>query len=125
MAAVTLSSAWTRAPVPSFTKSSTLALTRAPQLKDERRVITDLIDTEKPKITALIERGATQYFLLTNVFGTGHLDVGSIDTAHAKLSAALGIAVHIWWRDDLDARLDNAPEISVGWGCRRRWRRRC
>ena len=85
---------------------------RAPQLKDERRVIQDLIATEKPKLPALIARGATRYYLLTNVLGTGHLDVGSIDTAHAQLTGALGITAHIWWRDDLDARLDNAPGIK-------------
>ena len=85
---------------------------RAPQLKDERRVIQDLIATEKPKLPALIARGATRYYLLTNVLGTGHLDVGSIDTAHAQLTVALGITAHIWWRDDLDARLDNAPDIK-------------
>ena len=85
---------------------------RAPQLKDERRFIQDLIATEKPKLPALIARGTTRYYLLTNVLGTGHLDVGSIDIAHAQLTVDLGITAHIWWRDDLDARLDNAPDIK-------------
>ena len=50
---------------------------RNPSIKDERTVIKSLIKSEKAKIERLIERGATEYYLITNVSGTAHLDSGS------------------------------------------------
>ena len=44
--------------------------------------------------------------------GTAHLDSGSIDKANAVLQEAFGIPSRVWWRDDLDRRLDNAEDIK-------------
>ena len=85
---------------------------RAPKSKAERKVIGDLIRSEKEKVEQLIHRGATHYYLVTNVQGTAHLDVGSIDKAHADLTNAFGIPSQVWWRDDLDRRLDNALDVK-------------
>ncbi len=85
---------------------------RHPGDKDERSVVESTIKSEKRKVEQLIERGATHYYLITNVQGTAHLDVGSIDKANTALAKAFGINSQIWWRDDLDARLDNALDVK-------------
>ena len=85
---------------------------RAPTSKAERKVISDLIRSEKEKVKQLIHRGATHYYLVTNVQGSAHLDVGSIDKANADLTKAFGIPSQVWWRDDLDGRLDNALDVK-------------
>jgi hypothetical protein len=75
--------------------------------------VEDVVESELPKIKRLISRGATAYYLLTNVPGTAHPDVGSIDKVHSALSELLSIPAYCWWRDDLDRRMDGA--ISVKW----------
>ena len=87
--------------------------TRDPQSKASRDTIIDLIASEKPKVDELIQRGASRYILITNVKGSSHLDVGSIDKGIETLTNAFRIPSQIWWRDDLDRRLDN--EIDIGW----------
>ena len=85
---------------------------RNPSIKDERTVIKSLIKSEKAKIERLIERGATEYYLITNVSGTAHLDSGSIDRTDTVLEQILQIPCRVWWRDDLDRRLDNISDIK-------------
>ena len=85
---------------------------RHPGSKDERDVIEALIKSEQTKVEQLIQRGATHYYLITNVQGTAHLDTGSIDRANSALTKAFSIPAQVWWRDDLDARLDNAPDVK-------------
>ena len=55
---------------------------------------------------------ARQYFFLTNIKGTAHPSVGSIDKAHEQLTETFGIPTHVWWRDDLDRRLDQSADIK-------------
>jgi hypothetical protein len=76
---------------------------------------------EIEKIRALVDRSAVGYFLLTNVSGSSHLDVGSIDKLNALLTEQLDLPTMCWWRDDLERRLDSAwsikwayPEIMTG-----------
>ena len=85
---------------------------RNPSSKDERTVIESLIKSEKTKIERLIEHGATNYYLITNVRGTAHLDSGSIDQTNTVLEQILQIPCRVWWRDDLDRRLDNAFDVK-------------
>ncbi len=83
-----------------------------PQHKSARDTITAVIASDKDHIVNLRERGATRYHIITNVHGTGHPDRGSVDRAHAALSELLSIPHMIWWRDDLDRRLDNQQAIK-------------
>lgn len=85
---------------------------RNPSSKSERDVIESTISSESPKIQKLIERGASQYYLITNVSGTAHLDSGSIDKVHALLTTSLTIPAFVWWRDDVDRRLDGHDKIK-------------
>ena len=80
---------------------------KSPQAKSERTVIEDLIKSDKSKVDELARRGASHYYLVTNVPGTAHRDTGSVDRANVVLTAAIGIPSQVWWRDDLDRRLDS------------------
>ena len=84
-----------------------------PQNKTEGDAIKALIESEQEKVEELIRHGATHYFFVTNIRGTAHLDVGSIDKVNKKLTEAFSIPAQVWWRDDMDRRLDQA--IDVKW----------
>jgi hypothetical protein len=88
---------------------------------DPQSWLVGIAKAEAPKVKTLIDLGARQYYLLTNVFGTAHLDAGSIDRMNAVLSSELGLPSMCLWRDDLNRRLDNAwdlkwvyPELMTG-----------
>lgn len=84
---------------------------KSPATKNERIAISDLIKSEKTKVEALIARGATAYYLMTNISGTSHLDVGSIDLVHEELTSAFGIPSFCWWRDDLERRIESTTGL--------------
>jgi hypothetical protein len=66
----------------------------------------NILQEEAPKVKALLPRGASKYYLLTNIPGTAHLGVGSIDRVKAILKKELPVPAECWWRDDLARRLD-------------------
>jgi hypothetical protein len=81
----------------------------------------DIIEGEASKVKRLVDKGATHFFLITNVPGTAHPDVGSIDKMNMLLEQKLGIPSRCWWREDLNRRLDDAwnlkwsyPELMTG-----------
>lgn len=80
--------------------------------RSERDAIAELVRTEKRKIDQLKARGLKKYIFITNVKGTAHLDVGSIDTVNEELSKLLGVEALCWWQDDLDRRLDAASDVK-------------
>lgn len=84
-----------------------------PNSKDSREFIKSIISTEKDKVAILKSRGAIKYYLITNTFGTSHLDSGSIDKVNKELSLALDIEAYCWWRDDLNRRMD--ANSSLKW----------
>jgi hypothetical protein len=85
---------------------------RAPQTREARDLIEEVIKSEKPKVERLITRGASAYYLLTNVTGTSYLDHGSIDKVDAVLTTAFDIDSYCWWRDDIERRIDAHPGIK-------------
>jgi hypothetical protein len=87
---------------------------RNPLPGDEaRRWVLNMADGEIEKVRKLIERGASQYLLITNIAGTAHLDAGSIDRLHAKLTSKLGVPAQCWWRDDVNRRLDGSWDVKL------------
>ncbi len=46
---------------------------------DPHKWLSAIVKDEAKKVHDLIPRGASRYFLMTNVPGTAHLDAGSID----------------------------------------------
>ena len=83
-----------------------------PKETSERDAIDSLIKSEEEKVATLVQKGATHYYLVTNVQGTSHLGVGSIDRVNETLKERFNIPCFVWWRDDLDARLDNASDVK-------------
>ncbi|RUV33556.1 hypothetical protein, partial [Mesorhizobium sp. M7A.F.Ca.MR.148.00.0.0] len=81
--------------------------------RSEREMVEDVINKEGEKVEKLKSAGLQKYYLITNIKGTSHLDVGSIDRVNGLLSEKLGIEAYCWWRDDLDRRLDG--NSSVRW----------
>ncbi len=86
---------------------------RRPQaIEAPHKWLVDTIEEELPKIRKLIPKGASAYYLLTNVSGTAHPDAGSIDILNGMLTTSIDIPSHCWWRDDLNRRLDNAWDVK-------------
>jgi hypothetical protein len=78
----------------------------------EDSFIEDICKNESAKVKRLVQRGAKAYYLLTNIQGTSHLDVGTIDRMNAALTECLGLPAFCWWRDDLDRRVDTNADIK-------------
>lgn len=75
------------------------------------------ITQEAEDIARLVTRGATGYILITSVAGTATPGTGTMDVLAeylAGLHARFGIPMQVWWRADVDARLDAAP-AEVKW----------
>ncbi len=90
-------------------------------INDPHKWLLGIIQEEAQKIAALIPKGAKEYYLVTNVSGTSHLDSGSIDKLQEILNREIPIPARCWWRDDVLRRLDNSwdvkwsyPEIMIG-----------
>ena len=88
---------------------------------DPHNWLLQVTENEIVKVQKLIPRGATSYYLMTNVPGTAHSEVGSIDKLNKELTDNIGVPSQCWWRDDLNRRLDGAwslkwayPELMVG-----------
>jgi len=81
-------------------------------VKDTHKWLLEIIKGEAPKVKALIDKGAKQFFLITNVPGTAHPNVGSIDQMNQLLENELGIPSRGWWRDDLNRKLDDAWNLK-------------
>lgn len=71
------------------------------------------IDGERAKIEKLISRGASSYILITNMPGTSHLDIGTMDLIQAHMNETIQVPSFCWWRDDLDRRLDNNFDLKM------------
>lgn len=86
---------------------------RRPQaLERPHAWLTETLESELDKVEKLVPKGVEQYLLITNVPGTSHLDVGSVDLVDKMLSEKLGVQGQCWWRDDLNRRLDDAWDIK-------------
>ena len=94
---------------------------RNPDHKKARTAISNLVQNEQDKVKRLIANGATAYYFITNVKGTASQQRGSIDTVNEFLTESFDIPCKVWWRDDLDRRLElfgnikwSYPEILKG-----------
>src|SRR6266478_1081884 len=70
--------------------------------QDPHKWLLEQIRKEKAKIKRLIPKGAAEYYLITNVPGTSHLDSGSMDELNRLLTQMIEIPFTCRWRDDLD-----------------------
>ncbi len=87
---------------------------RAPsEVDDVVKWVLDRGAGELEKVRKLIDLGARKYIFVTNVPGSAHLGIGSIDRVAAKLQEELSIPTMVWWRDDLNRRLDGNWDIKL------------
>lgn len=78
-------------------------------IQDVHKWLIGIIEDEAPKIATLIPKGAKQFYLLTNVKGTAHLDSGSKDKVNKILETNITIPSLCWWRDDLARLIEKDP----------------
>lgn len=81
--------------------------------EDIDKWIVEAVKGELHKIQKLKDRGAGVYYFISNVPGTSHLDVGSIDRVNHALKSLVGMPVIGWWRDDINRRLDSSWDIKL------------
>lgn len=79
---------------------------------DGFRILRDALSDEVEKVKKLAARGATHYVIMTNLVGTSALDNGQRDKIQKYLDDELPIPGQVWWRPELDARLNNAYELK-------------
>lgn len=85
---------------------------RNPDQRKARTAISKLVQNEHDNVKRLISNGATSYYFITNVRGTASQRQGSIDTINEFLTKSFEIPCRIWWRDDLDRRLEQHSNIK-------------
>ncbi len=82
------------------------------KLEDPHKWLIKTMDDEIKKINELIPKGASSYYLLTNVKGTAHKEAGSIDKMNDILDKNIDIPAYCWWRDDISRLLDSNPLLK-------------
>ena len=79
---------------------------------EARRWLLRTVRDELPKVRQQIGEGAERFVLVTNVSGTAHPEVGSVDKLQTLLEQQIPIPAQAWWREDLDRRLDDAWDLK-------------
>ncbi|MGV9715422.1 NACHT domain-containing protein [Rhodococcus pyridinivorans] len=79
---------------------------------DGFKLVKGAVDGELEKVKRLADKGATRYVLMTNIAGTSATDSGTMDKVQAYLDAVMPIPSQVWWRSDLDARLNNSYDLK-------------
>lgn len=74
------------------------------------------LEGEISKVQKLAARGAKKYVLMTNAQCSSHPDTGTRDRVQSWLDERMPIPSQVWWRDDLDRRLDSQTEIKRTYG---------
>jgi hypothetical protein len=80
--------------------------------KDPHHWLLNVASKEAPKIAQLLPKGVAGYYLLTNIPGTAHPEVGSIDQANQILREHFAVPAQCWWREDLNRRLEGTHELK-------------
>ncbi|MFI2239982.1 hypothetical protein [Streptomyces chrestomyceticus] len=71
---------------------------------------------EMSKIARLASKGAIKYVVMTNAQCSSHSEAGTRDRMQTWLDENLPIQSQIWWRDDIDRRLDGQTDIKRTFG---------
>ena len=82
---------------------------------EARKWLLGTLNKELPKVREQIRKGAERFVLVTNVSGTAHPEVGSIDELQALLNEHIPIPAQAWWRDDIDRRLDDEWDLKFSY----------
>ena len=85
---------------------------RNPDDSRARNAISNLVKSEQENVKRLIADGVSSYYFITNVKGTASSKRGSIDKVNEFLTQSFAIPCQVWWRDDLDRRLEQFGDIK-------------
>ena len=80
--------------------------------EDAAKLAIAAFKSELPNIKRLQQRGATSYVLITNLSATAGLDTGQRDRVDAYLKAESPIPAIVWWREEIDSRLNDAYDVK-------------
>ncbi|WP_344267226.1 NACHT domain-containing protein [Actinomadura napierensis] len=78
--------------------------------------MTGALEKEIEKVQKLVSHGAESYIVMTNAQCSSHSMSGTRDRVQTWLDDNLPIPSQVWWRDDLDRRLDSQTEIKRTYG---------
>ena len=78
-------------------------------IPEPHKWLIEILKKEISKIQKLVPSGAKEFYLLTNVEGTAHLDAGSKDKVNKILEDNISIPAQCWWRDDISRRFEKDP----------------
>lgn len=81
-------------------------------LADAHVWLENILKEEAKKVAKLIPKGVKQFVLITNVPGTAHPGSGSIDKIDVLLKKHMPCPATVWWRNDINRRLDDAWSIK-------------
>lgn len=79
---------------------------------DAAKLAISAFDDELEKLRRLKARGASRYILLTNLSATAGLDTGERDRVDSHLQQNSPVPAVVWWREDIDARLNDAYDVK-------------
>jgi hypothetical protein len=76
------------------------------------------IEPDLDKVKRLAERGLREYVIITNVPASSHGDTGTNAKMRAWLAERVpdGVETNIWWRGEVDRRLDGQWSIKRSYG---------
>ncbi|MFF9750344.1 NACHT domain-containing protein [Streptomyces albidoflavus] len=78
--------------------------------------LTGHIQGEISKVAKLRDKGAARYVVMTNAQCSSHEEVGTRDRVQAWMDENIPLPAQVWWRDDIDRRLDPETEIKRSYG---------
>lgn len=82
------------------------------KMHEPHKWLLEVVRGEASKIAKLVPKGASSFILLTNIPGTAHAGVGSIDLLQKILDDNMPVPSQCWWRDDMTRRLDDSWDIK-------------
>jgi hypothetical protein len=82
------------------------------KVKNPATWLASTVKAEDSNIRRMVKEGLEHYTLITNISGSSQPKVGQIDLLDeelTRLGKRYSVTFSAWWRDDLDAKLNNAP----------------
>lgn len=88
-----------------------VSFSRNPDHPSARHAISDLVKSEHEHVQCLIADGASSYCFITNVKSASSSKSKSTGRLNEFLTQSFNISCQVWWRDDLDRRLEQFGDI--------------
>lgn len=85
---------------------------RADLTAEAHQRLVETMKAEVAKLDPAMLKGVERYIVLTNIAGTAHPEVGSIDKLQKVLDDGLPVPGEVWWRNDIARRLDTAWDVK-------------